>query len=126
MIANESYSDFAKALQEQMKDEWGIDFKDRIVNKRERQKATLKQGWMLDEDFKALLERIKHRIRYRVHYDTETLITKVVESLKQLPPLAKPDFQVLKGELVTNEAGVVSELRATVRGERQPPDIRRA
>ena len=100
-----------------MKEEWGVDFKDRIVNKRDRQTATLKQRWMLDEDFKALWERIKHRTRYQVHYDTETLIAEAVKNLAQLPPLTQPDFQVMKGELITTEAGVVTELRATHRRE---------
>ncbi len=124
IIANESYHDFAKALQNQMQDEWDVDFTGRIVNKRERQKASLKQGWMLDEDFKALWDRIKHRTRYRVHYDTEALITKAVENLNQLPPLSKPDFQILKGELITTEAGVVTELRATHRRDGNRPTSR--
>lgn len=120
IIANESYNDFARALQQQMRDEWGVEFGDRIVNRRERRKASLKQGWLLDEDFKALWERIKHRTRYRVRYDTEDLITKAVEHLQQLPPLTRPDFQVLKGELITTGKGVVTQLRTTRRrdGER--------
>ncbi|MBA3530777.1 MAG: DEAD/DEAH box helicase family protein, partial [Ardenticatenales bacterium] len=120
IIANESYRDFAKALQDQMQEEWG-GIKYPVANKRDREKATLKQGWMLDEDFKALWERIKHQTRYQVHYDTEKLITKAVENLNQLPPLTKPDFQVLKGELITTETGVVTELRATHRRDGNRP-----
>lgn len=125
IIANESYTDFAKALQQQMRDEWGVEFGDRIVNRRERRKASLKQGVLLNEDFKALWERIKHRTRYRVRYDTEALIAKAVENLRPLPPITKPDFQVLKGELITTEAGVDTVLRKTRRhdGHREPAPI---
>ncbi len=115
VIANESYHDFAKALQEQMRNEWGIEFRDRIVDKRERRTVSLKAGWLLDEDFKALWERIKHHTRYRVKYDSETLIAKTVEHLQQLPMISAPDFQVMKGELRTTGEGVIAELRATYR-----------
>jgi type III restriction enzyme len=116
VIANESYHQFADTLQKEMQDEWGVSFKDRIVNQRDRRTASLKQGWMLDEDFEALWERIKHKTRYRVQYDTEELIEKAVENFK-FWPVNKPDFEVLKGELITTEEGVETKLRSTQRHE---------
>ncbi len=118
VIANESYHQFADTLQKEMQDEWGVSFKDRIVNKRDRQKASLKQGWLLDEDFKALWEKIKHKTRYRVQYDTQELISAAVKNFEH-EPVNKPDFEVLKGELITTEQGVETQLRAAQRHQAQ-------
>lgn len=92
VVANESYEAFAKSLQKEMQDEWGVDFTGRVVNKRERQKVSLKQGWALDEDFRALWERIQHRTRYAVRYATDELITSAAAKLRAMPALQAPKF----------------------------------
>jgi type III restriction enzyme len=48
VIANESYKDFANALQSEIEDECGIKFGERIENARDRRVAKLKKGWQLD------------------------------------------------------------------------------
>ena len=123
VVANESYHQFAGALQKEMQDEWGVSFKDRIVNKRDRQTASLKQSWMLDEDFKALWEKIKQKTRYRVQYDTEKLIQNAIENFK-FWPVNKPDFEVLKGELITTEEGVDTKLRSTQRHDARQMELK--
>jgi len=41
VVANEMYDDFARKLQTEIEEECGVEFKDRIANKRERRKAKL-------------------------------------------------------------------------------------
>ena len=43
IVANESYVEFAKALQTEIKDETGVDFSGRTHNVRDRRTASLKQ-----------------------------------------------------------------------------------
>jgi hypothetical protein len=59
VIANESYNDFAKQLQNEIKEDTGEEFKGRIENKRDRRKANLVLGWTQHVDFVALWERIQ-------------------------------------------------------------------
>lgn len=84
VTANESYEDFAKTLQSEIEDECGVDFSGRIKKRRNRRKAKLKKGYMLDKNFKALWDRIKHRTRYQVQYSTEELIEKAAKGIAEL------------------------------------------
>ncbi|HWS79391.1 MAG TPA: hypothetical protein VN178_00105, partial [Rubrobacter sp.] len=100
IVANESYAEFARALQTEIRDEIGVDFSGRTKNVRDRRTASLKGGWKLDADFRELWERIKHRTRYRVEYDTDELIRKAAESIKDsMAPIEAPKIVIRKGAL---------------------------
>ncbi|MEW6622353.1 MAG: hypothetical protein AB1420_04350 [Bacillota bacterium] len=62
VITNESYEEFALKLQQEITEECGVDFGGRIKNKRERKKLCFKKEILLDENFKALWECIKHKL----------------------------------------------------------------
>lgn len=107
VIANESYQEFAKRLQTEIEDECGVKFDSgRIKNKRERRKAALKKGWILDPNFLELWERIKHRTRYSVKFDTQTLVSGAVKLLKDEPPIKVPAFAVQVAEIGFAESGL--------------------
>lgn len=116
VIANESYQEFAAKLQTEMETDCGVKFDGRINNKRDRQKATLRKGWQLDPNFIELWNRIKHKTRYRVRYDTERLIEDAAALLKSQPAIESPKFRIEKGEILAGREGLSTELRAT-RGE---------
>ena len=104
IVANESYAEFAKALQTEIMDETGVDFSGRTKNVRDRRTASLKEGWELDADFRELWERIKHRTRYRVEYDTDELIRKASEGIRDLmAPVEAPKIVIRKGALSFGE-----------------------
>jgi len=83
VTANESYEDFAKALQTEIEDECGVDFSGRIKKKKQRRRAMLKKGYALDENFKALWDKIKQRTKYQVNYSTEKLIKKAGKAISE-------------------------------------------
>lgn len=85
VTANESYEDFARALQTEIQDDCGVQFsKDRIKNKRKRKSIRLKKQLLLDPAFKELWEKIKHRTRYHVEYATDDLIRKAAQTVSAL------------------------------------------
>lgn len=106
VIANESYAEFASALQTEIEEETGVEFKDRIANKRERRKANLKKNWRLDENFKELWTRIKHKTRYSVGYDTQELVSRASKAVWEMPEIHPPKIRIEKGDLRLGEGGV--------------------
>ena len=110
VIANESYEDFARQLQSEIKDECGVDFGGRIKNKKERKKVTYRKGFQLDEKFKALWDRIKHQTTYRVEYDTEKLITSAAAAVKTMETIRRPSLRIDKAEIdIQRNEGVTSK-----------------
>lgn len=93
VIANESYEDFAKALQNEIQKDCGVAFEGRIKKPSNRQKIELKKNYQLDEHFLDLWNRIKHKTEYKVDYSTQDLITRASEAVKQMPAVPKPQIQ---------------------------------
>ena len=110
VVANEMYDDFARKLQTEIEEECGVEFKDRIANKRDRRKAELVAGWRLNPDFQALWERIKHKTRYSVDYATADLIAKAGETVRKMPAIEPPKLVAIKSEIKTTEEGVIGTL----------------
>lgn len=110
VIANESYDDFARKLQTEIEDECGVKFEGRITNKKERCTANLKQGWRLNEDFKELWTRIKHKTRYAVDYATATLITNATERLKGMEKIEPAKIMVQKVGVGMDKNGLSTTL----------------
>lgn len=86
VTANENYEDFARALQSEIEDECGVEFgSGRIKNKKKRRKLKLnKCVWPDYEEFKKLWDKIKHRTRYQVEYNTESLIDEAGKAIAKL------------------------------------------
>lgn len=124
VIANEQYEDFAKKLQTEIEEECGVEFKDRIANKRERRKANLVAGWRMNPDFQALWERIQHRTRYSVAYQTPDLVSKASESVKKMAPIEKPKLVALKSRMAITDEGVTGELLAARQMEMEETEQR--
>ncbi len=112
VIANESYDDFARKLQTEIEDECGVKFEGRISNKKERRTAILKQGWRLNEDFKELWARIKHKTRYAVDYETAVLIKNAAESLKGGEKIEPAKIMVQKVGVGMDKNGLSTTLLA--------------
>lgn len=85
VIANESYVDFSRKLQTEIEDETGIAFGEgRIKNRAQRHKITLHKGILLDENFKELWNKIKHKTVYKVNIDVDKLVTEAAQQLKNI------------------------------------------
>lgn len=113
VVANESYHDFARALQQQIEDECGVVFgENRIKNKRERKEIHLRKGWKLDPEFQSLWDRIKYQTRYSVEYDSGRLVDSASRTLRTMPQIKPPSIQVLKAEMDITEDGVSPTVKA--------------
>ncbi len=85
VIANESYDEFSRKLQTEIKDETGITFGDgRIKKREERRVVRFRKSAALDPAFKELWDKIKHKTTYRVNIDTKKLVREVVSQLSEV------------------------------------------
>jgi type III restriction enzyme len=110
VIANEHYDEFAAKLQTEIEDECGVKFEGRIVNKKKARTAKLKQGWRLNEDFKELWSRIKHKTRYAVDYQTDVLVARAAKNLAARDKIVPSRISVQKSGIVMSGDGVGARL----------------
>ena len=127
VIANESYEDFAKQLQNEIEDECGVSFKGRIKNRKKRKEVKYRKGFELDENFKSLWDKIKHHTKYKVMYKTGELIEKASKALRYMPEIKRPVIKSTKTSVKFDEGGIISDIvssYATLRDKTfQIPDI---
>lgn len=106
VVANEAYDDFAKALQKEIEDECGVEFKGRIKNRKDRKRVNYRKGFEADPKFLEIWERLKHQTRYRVNYETSDLISQAAKAVRELPPIKAPSIRSTKVSLGMDEKGI--------------------
>jgi len=111
VVANESYNDFAKALQNELKEDCGVDFKNRIKPKRDRVAVKYKKGFEADPLFLEIWEKLKAKTTYRVNYDTDALIEKAGKDIKDMPPITAPAIRSVKTGIVMSDEGISAEYK---------------
>ena len=90
-------------------------FKNRIVNARERRELKFRKEVQLSEDFVALWDRIKHRTRYRVTFQTADLIDRALARIKQIEPIRAPRVSTTVVEVDVTDAGVSADRQIATR-----------
>ncbi|MFZ2727175.1 MAG: DEAD/DEAH box helicase family protein [Methylococcaceae bacterium] len=126
VIANESYEDFSRALQNEIESETSVDFSGRIKNKRNKDTVKLSKELTL-ENYPLLFElweKIKHKTRYSVNYSTEDLITATAKNLQDFnsfPLTKRPSLESRKFSLQFSNEGIEGTLKNTAR--KQVEDI---
>jgi len=88
----------------------------------------LKKEVLLDENFKALWERIKPKTTYRVEFETDELVRRAVNGIKSMAKIEIPKIQMLTGQMEVTKAGVAGRAisaaeETTNYGNRPLPDI---
>lgn len=106
VIANEAYDDFAKALQKEIEDDCGVNFKGRIKNKRERTSIKYRKGFEADPKFLEIWEKLKRKTTYRVDFDTKELIAKASKEIQSLPEIKAPSIRSTKVKVTMDTEGV--------------------
>lgn len=86
-------------------------FKNRVADARKRKAVSFQKAVQLREDFGELWDRIKHRTRYRVQFDTEELVKRAVERIKDLPPIKALEMHTTKVEVAVTKAGVDTDVK---------------
>lgn len=104
VVANESYSDFSRKLQTEIEDETGVSFAGRVKNRDDRRRVKLTKSLRLDEDFKELWDKIKHKTTYRVDINIDALKREVAELLKE-EVIAPPQITTSKALINTMADG---------------------
>jgi len=110
VIANESYEDFAKQLQNEIENECGVSFKGRIKNRKKRKKVKYRKGFELDENFKKLWDKIKHHTKYKVIYETGDLVDKASRAIRNMPEIKKAVIKSTKSSVKFDEGGIISDV----------------
>ncbi|TAH03230.1 MAG: DEAD/DEAH box helicase [Sphingobacteriales bacterium] len=106
VIANESYDDFAKALQKEIEDDCGVAFTGRIKKTQDRTPIKYRKGFEADPKFLEIWEKIKHKTTYRVNYNTADLITFSAKALKELAAIKAPSIRSTKTGITMTGEGV--------------------
>lgn len=96
VIANGSYEDFARKLQQEIKEECGVAFTGRIKDKRNRLKVEYRKGFQADPRFLKIWGKIKSGTHYRVAYDTGELIKAASKATKELSKLRNEERLKIK------------------------------
>jgi type III restriction enzyme len=84
-------------------------FKNRVVNARDRRNLELRKNITIDPTFKALWEKISQKTRYRVKFDTDILVAKTAEAIKEMPAIHKTRITTALYRQNMSKAGLEGE-----------------
>ena len=91
-------------------------FKNRIANARDRRELKFRKEVQLSEEFTALWDKIKHRTRYRVSFQTPDLIDRAVKRIKlNIEPIRAPRIATTVVEVDITDAGVSADRQIATR-----------
>jgi type III restriction enzyme len=62
----------------------------------------------LSPEFQALWERIKPKTTYHVEFETEELVSRAVQAIKQMEPIQAPKINVIAGQVAITKGGVTT------------------
>ena len=106
VVANESYEDFARDLQREIQEECGVQFKSKIKNKNQRIRVKFRKGFEADPLFLAIWEKIRHKTRYQVDYNTDELIRQASREISRLPEIKAPAIRSTKVRVDMTDTGI--------------------
>lgn len=106
VIANQSYVQYVKQLQEEIIVEYGegVELPPKPADARKRTPVSLRKEFVLKPEFKELWERIKNKTRYSVTIDTERLVQETVQAVDSLQ-IKPPRVVVTKAQLNIDSEG---------------------
>lgn len=90
-------------------------FQNRIVNAREERTLKFRKEVQLSPDFQALWEKIKHRTRYRVTFETADLIDRALGRIRQIEPIKAARVATTVVEVEITDAGVAADKQISTR-----------
>ncbi len=112
VIANESYAEYVSQLQGEFVEDGIYKAPPVPSNAKRRAMVRLKKGFESDENFSAIWERISKKTRYLVRVDTEQLIGKCADGIRQLS-IAKPQIKIERVGVDMSKKGVSERVIGT-------------
>lgn len=112
VIANQSYEQYVKQLQDEMIQEYGesVELPPKPANARKRTTISLNKEYLLKPEFRQLWEKIKCKTRYSVSIDTPKLIEETVKALDNLE-VETPRVIVTKAQVNVNDEDVFEAIQ---------------
>ena len=103
-------------------------FKNRVVDVRDRRTLRLNKEVYLSEEFRALWNKIKHRTRYKVKFNTDKLIENAVKRIENLEKIKSVRIAMTRVKVDISDAGVradrkLEEKSHEVDGVKVLPDL---
>lgn len=86
-------------------------FRNRIVDARERRRLEFRKEVFLDDHFRELWNRIKHRTRYRVSFDSVDIVERSLERIRMIKPIEAPQVATTVVAVDISDAGISAERR---------------
>ena len=113
VVANESYEQYVASYQAELSDD-GEENPTRVKIKNEREKVQAKRQPLekLPAAFRELWERIKHRTRYNVTIDTETLVAHTLDELNRLGVVA-PRIEITTARVAVDSRNRFTALQSS-------------
>jgi len=84
-------------------------FKNRVVNARDRRDLRLRKNITIDPVFSELWKKISQKTRYRVKFETDTLVAKAAEAVREMPPIHKTRITTELYRQNISKAGIEGE-----------------
>lgn len=106
VVANQSYEDYVRQLQEEIREEYGegVELPPKPPNARRAVTVLLRKEYLLKPEFKELWEKIKRRTRYYVTIDSERVVREAVAEVDKLQ-IRTPKIVISKAELRIDDDG---------------------
>ena len=124
VVANETYSDYAAALQADIERDTSVKFDNRIKNAREKAQIKLRKELTREScpEFFEIWDKIKFKTRYQVEYDSTELIQKSVEEVRKMPETKRPIMSAQTARIDFGDEGI--ETTMTSRESRKADQVR--
>tara|TARA_B100000287_G_scaffold187030_1_gene176872 strand:+ start:21 stop:2684 length:2664 start_codon:yes stop_codon:yes gene_type:complete len=128
IFANESFETFAKGLQVEYQEDGLMWDKRLVTNINNRVQVNFVKDWKLNPEFLELWNKINKKTTYEFQFETENLISKIVDKIKKQPPVEKPGVFIESAKLEFKDEGIESvttkgKTRVTSLINKRVPDI---
>lgn len=105
-----SISNLSEEERRKIEEEYGEGILPPPPREKGKSKAKLRKARALNEDFKELWERIKHRTRYSVQINTEELLNEVVPAIDKVD-IKPPRVAITKATVQVSDEGIFDALQ---------------
>jgi type III restriction enzyme len=128
VVAKESFSSFADALQREIEEETGVKFSGRIIDLRKKRELKLKDAALASAEFQTLWSKIAPQTTYRMDFSTEAVVAEAIRRIGEMPAIERVKFRITEGVIRMGSEGLTSASshdrgEVDAEGARRMPDV---